>query len=317
MAQHERLVIVGSGPAGYTAALYAARANLNPLLFEGLQPGGQLTITSDVENYPGLPGGHPRARAHGADEEAGGAVRHAVRAGRGDARRPLEAAVPALAGRPALHRRRGDRSRPARRRSGSTSRPRSSTRGAASRPARPATGSSSAASTSPWWAAATPRWRRRSSSRSTRRRSTSIHRRDELRASKIMQDRARKNPKIEFVLDSVVDEILGDGKAVTGVRLKLSAKDGATRELPLKGVFMGIGHEPNTRHLPGPARHERRRLSHREGALHRDERAGRVRRGRRRPTRPTARRSAPPGSGCMAAIDAERFLGEHATETWD
>jgi thioredoxin reductase (NADPH) len=72
-----------------------------------------------------------------------------------------------------------------------------------------------------------------------------IHRRDELRASKIMADRAKKNPKIEFIWNSVVDEVLGDGKSVTGVRLK-STKDGNIREIPVKGLFMGIGHEPNT-----------------------------------------------------------------------
>jgi thioredoxin reductase (NADPH) len=142
-----------------------------------------------------------------------------------------------------------------------------------------------------------------------------IHRRDELRASKIMQDRARKNQKIELVLSAVVDEILGDGKAVTGVRLS-STKDGSSRELPLKGVFMGIGHEPNTGIFRGQVE------MNDVGYLH-------VR-------APTTATSVPgvfaagdvadpsyrqaitaAGSGCQAAIDAERWLGEHATEKWD
>ena len=143
-----------------------------------------------------------------------------------------------------------------------------------------------------------------------------VHRRDELRASKIMEERARANPKIQLQLSSVVDEILGDGKAVTGVRLK-SAKDGSTRELPVKGVFMGIGHEPNTGIFRGQLEMNDVGYLDREGAHHRDERPRASSRRATSPTRATARRSPPPGSGCQAAIDAERFLGEHATETWD
>ena len=115
---------------------------------------------------------------------------------------------------------------------------------------------------------------------------------------------------------SVVDEILGDGKAVTGVRLR-STKDGPRpRELPLKGVFMGIGHEPNTEDLQGPARDERRGLPHGEGALDRDERAGRLRGGRR------VRPDLPPGGlrrghGLHGGHRRRAYLGEHATETWD
>ena len=69
---HERLVIIGSGPAGYTAAIYAARAMVKPLMLSGYEPGGQLMITTDVENYPGLRRGDPGAMAHGADASAGG-----------------------------------------------------------------------------------------------------------------------------------------------------------------------------------------------------------------------------------------------------
>jgi thioredoxin reductase (NADPH) len=77
-----------------------------------------------------------------------------------------------------------------------------------------------------------------------------IHRRDELRASKIMQQKALKNPRIAPVWNSVVEEVLGDGKAVTGVRLR-NTRDGSERTLPLQGLFMGIGHEPNTAMFKG------------------------------------------------------------------
>ena len=142
-----------------------------------------------------------------------------------------------------------------------------------------------------------------------------LHRRDELRASKIMQDRARKNPKIEIALSVTIDEILGDGKAVTGVRLR-STKDGRTRDLPLKGVFMGIGHEPNTRLFKGQlAMNDVGYLTVNAPSTATSVpgvfAAGDV-------ADPTYRQAiSAAGTGCVAAIDAERWLGEHTTESWD
>ncbi len=314
MAQHERLVIVGSGPAGYTAALYAARANLNPLLFEGMQPGGQLTITSEVENFPGFPEGilgpelmekmKKQAERFGTRFEGSEITRVDL------SRRPFQLW--------------------------------SEDRLFTAEALIVATGASA-------------KWLNIPSEKRYQGRGVSacatcdgfffrgvevavvgggdtameeatfltkyatkvyvIHRRDELRASKIMQERSRKNPKIEIVLSAVIDEIVGDEKAVTGVRLK-STKDGSVRQLPVKGVFMGIGHEPNTRifkgqldmnevgyltvKLPGTATSV-------PGVFA----AGDV-------SDPSYRQAiSAAGSGCMAAIDAERFLGEHATETWN
>jgi thioredoxin reductase (NADPH) len=142
-----------------------------------------------------------------------------------------------------------------------------------------------------------------------------VHRRDELRASRIMQDRAMSNPKIQLQLSSVVDEILGDGKAVTGIRLR-STKDGSARELPLKGVFMGIGHEPNTAIFRGQLEmNEVGYIAVRAPSTATSVpgvfAAGDV-------ADPSYRQAVTAaGSGCAASIDAERWLGEHSTEIWD
>jgi thioredoxin reductase (NADPH) len=314
MAQNERLVIVGSGPAGYTAALYAARANLNPLLVEGLQPGGQLTITSEVENYPGFPEAilgpelmermRKQAERFGTRFEAGEVTRVDL------SKRPFQLWL-------------DDRL---------------------------VTASALIVATG-----ASAKWLGIPSERKYQGRGVSacatcdgfffrgvevavvgggdtameeatfltkfatkvhvVHRRDELRASKIMAERARSNSKIQLQLSNVVDEIVGDGKAVSGVRLR-STKDGSVRELAVKGVFMGIGHEPNTRIFKGQL--EMNDVGYLvvkapttatsvEGVFA----AGDV-------SDPSYRQAVTAaGSGCQAAIDAERFLGEHATETWN
>jgi thioredoxin reductase (NADPH) len=314
MAQNERLVIGGSGPAGYTAALYAARANLNPLLIEGLQPGGQLTITSEVENYPGFPEAilgpelmermKKQAERFGTRFEAGEVTRVDF------SKRPLQLwlddrlvraqAVIVATGASAKW------------------------LGIPSEKKYQGRGVSACATCDGFFfrgveiavvGGGDTAMEEATFLTKFATKVHVLHRREELRASKIMADRARANPKIELHLSVVVDEILGDAKTVTGVRLK-STKDGAVRELPVKGVFMGIGHEPNTGIFRGQlAMNDVGYVTVKTPTTATSVpgvfAAGDV-------SDPSYRQAVTAaGSGCQAAIDAERFLGEHVTEIWD
>jgi len=310
MAQHERLVIIGSGPAGYTAALYASRANLSPLLFEGLQPGGQLTITSDVENYPGFPEGILGPELM--EKMKHQAERFGTRFVLGDvtrvdlSRRPFQlwqedqlysadaiiiatGASAKWLGLPSETRYRGK-------------------------------GVSACATCDGFFfrgvdvavvgggdtAVEEATFLTKYASKVYL-----VHRREQLRASKIMAEKAARNAKIEPVWNATVDEVLGDGKAVTGLQLK-DARSGARRELPVKGLFLGIGHEPNTQLFRGQLEmNEVGYLKVRAPSTHTSVAgvfaAGDV-------SDPTYRQAvSAAGTGCTAAIDAERWLGEHAT----
>jgi thioredoxin reductase (NADPH) len=237
------VVILGSGPAGLTAALYTARANLKPLVLKGLDAGGQLMLTTEVENYPGFPGAilgpelmekmekqAARFDAELLHQEASrvdlSSRPFGVWSGDEEWRaRTLVIATGASArwlGIPGEDRLRGR-------------------------------GVSSCATCDGFFfrgqelvvvgggdsAMEEAIFLTRFATRVT-----VIHRRSELRASKIMQDRAFANPKIEFVWSSAVQEILGDG-AVSAVRLR-NLESGAETEHPTGGVFVAIGHDPNT-----------------------------------------------------------------------
>ncbi len=307
MPQHEKLVIVGSGPAGYTAALYAARANLTPLLFEGMQPGGQLTITTEVENYPGFAEGvmgpELMERMKGQAERFGTRFVSAEITRVDLSPRPFQLwsesdhytadAVIVATGASAKW------------------------LGIPSEKAYQGKGVSACATCDGFFfrgvevavvgggdtAVEEATFLTKYATKVYL-----VHRRGELRASKVMQERARKNPRIEFVWNAAVEEVLGDGKAMTGLRLR-STKDGSTRVLPVQGFFLAIGHEPNTGVFKGQldmnevgylaVKAPTTRTS-REGVFA----AGDV-------ADPSYRQAVTAaGSGCAAAIDAERWLGE-------
>lgn len=242
----ENVVIIGAGAAGMTAAIYAARANLEPLVIEGMQPGGQLTTTTEVENYPGFPDGIDGTEMM--DKFKAQATRFGAKFLEFDAvekadfsKRPytlkmmagedIEAKTVIIA-------------------TGATAK----YLGLESEQKFMGRGVSACATCDGAFYKDVPIvvvgggdtaceeaiFLTRFASKVTL-----IHRRDELRASKIMADRTINHEKIEMAWDSTVDEVLGDDAGVTGVRIK-NIKTGELTEIPCMGYFSAIGHKPNT-----------------------------------------------------------------------
>ncbi|WP_413206244.1 thioredoxin-disulfide reductase [Rhodospirillum sp. A1_3_36] len=244
---HTKVLILGSGAAGCTAAIYAARANLSPILVAGLQPGGQLTITTDVENFPGfadaIQGPWLMEQMQAQAENVGTTMVHDLIVDVDLSKRPFVC--------------QGD--------SGDTYigetliiATGASARwlGLESEQQWAGMGVSACATCDGFFfrgkevvvigggntAVEEAIYLTNHASKVTL-----IHRRDELRAERIMQDRLFKNPKVSVIWDSVVEEVLGGGTppGVTGVALK-NVKTGETSTLPCEGVFVAIGHAPNT-----------------------------------------------------------------------
>jgi thioredoxin reductase (NADPH) len=237
------LIIIGGGPAGYTAALYAARANLSPLVIEGFQWGGQLMITSEVENYPGYPDGimgpqmmqefRHQAERFGAEFVTDDVTRvdfseQPFRVWVGDDEYLAESAIVATG---ASARKLGLESEVVFQGRGVTYCAVCDGAFYGGKDVIVVGGGDSAMEEAIFLTKFASKV-------------TVVHRRDEFRASQIMLDRARANEKIEFVTNAVVEEVLGEG-AMRGVRLR-DTVDGSTSELAAEGLFVAIGHDPNT-----------------------------------------------------------------------
>ena len=301
------VTIIGSGCAGLTAAIYAARANLKPLVLEGHEPGGQLSLTTHVENFPGFPDGilgpelienmRKQAQKFGAEFKAGTVTEVDL------TQRPFkikvgkdvyetQALIVAAGASARLLGLKGERELIGHGVSTCATCDGYFFRG---KPIAVVGGGDSAMEEANFLS--------RYASKVYL-----IHRREEFRASKIMIDRVKANPKVELVVPFVVEEILAPEGLVTGVLLH-DTKTNAKRGLALDGVFVAIGHDPNTTVFRGKLEmDENGYLISRHGSLTNVPGvfiAGDVQDHRYRQAVTAA------GSGCMAAIDAEKFLEQH------
>jgi thioredoxin reductase (NADPH) len=308
MSEVHDVVIVGSGPAGLTAAVYASRANLRPIVIEGIGAGGQLMLTTDVENYPGFPDGilgpelmlkfREQAERFGAEFVTADADRVdfttspfgvwvGAREFRSRAVIVSTGATARMLGLPNEQRLLGHGVSTCATCDGFFFR---------EKPIAVVGGGDSAVEEATFLTKFATKV-------------TIIHRRDELRASKIMQDRAFANPKIEFLWNSVVEDVIGNG-AVESLQIR-DAVTGAVSTLDVDGLFVAIGHDPTTALF--------------RGHLELDDDGYVV-------TAPDSTQTSvagvfacgdvqdhvyrqavtAAGSGCMAAIDTERFLAELA-----
>ncbi|MHC4217399.1 MAG: thioredoxin-disulfide reductase [Planctomycetota bacterium] len=325
MPDIEKVAIIGSGPAGWTAALYAARATLDPVLFEGvpkqdgayLLPGGQLMLTTDVENFPGYPEGVTGPKMM--QDLRTQALRFETRVEPRDVVSCDFSARPfALETRDASGGEKTVRAHAVIIATGATA----NWIGLDNemRLARSGGGVSACAVCD----GALPIFRDQElvvvGGGDSAMEETSylakfgsrvhvIHRRDELRASKVMQQRVLENPKVRMVWDSLVTDVLGDDQ-VTGVRLK-NVKTGAESDLPCRGLFVAIGHTPATQFLDGSGvklddkgyilwSAPQRTNTNIEGVFAAGDAADAVYR----------QAVTAAGMGCMAALDAERWLTE-------
>jgi len=308
MSETRNVVIIGSGCSGHTAALYAARANLKPLVIEGHEPGGQLSLTTLVENFPGFPEGimgpqlveNMRKQA----ERFGAEYRMAHLTSADLSQRPFLLHV----GHQQVH------TQTLIIASGASAR----WLGLPHEQQLIGHGVSSCATCDGFFfsgkeivvvgggdsAMEEAIFLTRFATKVT-----IIHRRDSFRASKIMLDRAQHNPKIEFLLDTVVEDVHDVGKQeVTGLKLR-NVKTGKVWDFPTSALFLGIGHEPNAKMFAGQLDTDQDGYLKTHNYVHTRIAGvfacGDVQDRRYRQAITAA------GTGCMAAIEVERFLEEH------
>jgi thioredoxin reductase (NADPH) len=309
MAPTRKVVIIGSGPAGYTAAIYAARANLAPMMYTGLQAGGQLMLTTLVENYPGFVEGidgpplmetfREQALRFGTEMVAEDVTavdfnRQPFLVKTDDSEVEAQTVIVATGASAKLI--------------GLESESKLMGRGVSTcatcdgfffkdQNIMVVGGGDSAMEEALYLSR-------------LGRQVQVVHRRDSLRASKIMQERALKNPKIEFIWDTVVDDVLDPAKGkVSSVRLK-NLKTGAVWETPVDGLFVAIGHQPNTAVFKGqlelhPNEYVKIKAGTTQTSVPGVFAAGDVADFTYRQAVTAA------GTGCMAALEAERYLEAH------